>query len=314
MIMAHIAETKSVPYISIQFIANNMKNKTPWIIAFLIVCIGACLLTAVIVFRESKRTMKLTGESFQELEDLADQLSQLQSEASGTVRPSSGHSAETGSAGAKEAAAPFGKTEAESASESVFEGPSAEAIPAETEASSETETVPFSHHVIFVGDSRTVGMGKAEAHVSDHCTYIGESGEGYRWFIEDGIDLLDDAIRDRPDSPVIFNLGVNDCDLIREYLEVYHEIERAYPDTFFYYMSVNPVTEDSPHVPMADILDFNRKLKAEFPWQYIDTCSRMLRDGFDDVDGVHYTEEQYRKIHDMAVLAVISMQNDDRGI
>ena len=164
--------------------------------------------------------------------------------------------------------------------------------------------IPRSHQVIFVGDSRTVGMGKAEAHQDDRCTYVGESGEGYRWFIEDGIDLMDQAIRKHPRSPVVFNLGVNDCDHIEAYIEVYHEIEKGYPDTSFYYMSVNPVTEESPHVPLEDILEFNRQLKAAFPEQYIDTCSWMLDDGFEDVDGIHYSEEQYCAIHDFAVRAV----------
>lgn len=165
------------------------------------------------------------------------------------------------------------------------------------------------HKVIFVGDSRTVGMGGAEAKIDDDCIYIGESGEGYNWLIEHGIDLLDEAIRANPGVPVVFNFGVNDCDAIQAYIEVYHSIEVGYPDTDFYYMSVNPVTEESPHVPLADVLDFNKTLQAAYPDQYIDTCSWMLRGGFEDVDGVHYSQKQYRRIHDYAVLSIEKMKD-----
>ena len=181
----------------------------------------------------------------------------------------------------------------------------------ETEAGSEAAPgeipppPPKDHHVIFIGDSRTVGMGNAEKDLADSCVYIGESGEGYDWLIEYGIDLLDEAIRAWPASPVVINFGVNDCDAVRSYIEVYRELEKGYPDTDFYYMSVNPVTKESENVPLSDVLRFNRILREAFPAeQYIDTCSWMLRAGYEDVDGVHYSEKQYRMIHDFAVNAI----------
>lgn len=165
------------------------------------------------------------------------------------------------------------------------------------------------HHVIFVGDSRTVGMGEAEAKIGDGCVYIGEPGEGYSWLVEFGIEQMDEAIRAYPNSPVVFNFGVNDCDAVHAYIELYHEIERGYPDTKFYYMSVNPVTEESLNVPLTDVLAFNRVMKSAFPDQYIDTCTWMIRGGFEDVDGVHYSRDQYRKIHDYAVLSIQKLKS-----
>jgi len=166
------------------------------------------------------------------------------------------------------------------------------------------------HHVIFVGDSRTVGMGEAEGKIHDGCAYIGESGEGYNWLVEFGIDQMDQAIRTWPNSPVVFNFGVNDCDAIYAYIELYREIEKGYPDKDFYYMSVNPVTDESVHVPLTDVLAFNRNLREAFPDQYIDTCTWMIRGGFEDVDGVHYSREQYRKIHDYAVLSIRALKEN----
>ncbi len=171
-------------------------------------------------------------------------------------------------------------------------------LPSESEALTE-EAIPAAHQVIFVGDSRTVGMGQAEKY--DDCLYIGQSGEGYSWFIDSGLDQMDEAIRSHPGCPVVFNLGVNDCDAIDAYIELYHTILAAYADTNFYFMSVNPVTEDSLLVPNTDVITFNQKLQSTFPEQYIDTFSWMSDKGFESVDGVHYSQKQYRKIHDYAV-------------
>lgn len=171
--------------------------------------------------------------------------------------------------------------------------------------------IPAGHRMIFAGDSRTVGMKSAQEETGDPCIYIGMSGEGYTWLIEEGIPQIDAAIRAYPSSPVIYNFGVNDCGQIASYLSVYREMELAYPDTDFYYMSVNPVTEESVNVPLSDVLAFNRKLKAAFPDRYIDSCTWMLRYGFEDVDGVHYSERQYRLIHDFAVHAVLQMQKEN---
>jgi len=171
--------------------------------------------------------------------------------------------------------------------------------------------IPADHHVIFLGDSRTVGMGSAEKQTGDGCVYIGESGEGYDWLIEFGIDLLDQAIRAWPTAPVVINFGVNDCDAVYSYIEVYRELEKGYPDTAFYYLSVNPVTKESPHVPLIDVLRFNEKLRKAFPEQYIDSCSWMLQEGYEDVDGVHYSEHQYCLIHDFAVRSVLEMQDKE---
>ena len=165
------------------------------------------------------------------------------------------------------------------------------------------------HKVIFVGDSRTVGMGRAvgsEEGSKDSCIYIGRDGEGLEWFRRAGLTQMQRAIEENPYSPVVFNLGVNDADEIWNYISFYQELEASYPETSFYYMSVGPVTEESFTVPDSDVAAFNEQLREAFPEQYIDIYSRMKADGFETVDGVHYTESQYRKIHDFAVDAIIA--------
>ncbi len=174
--------------------------------------------------------------------------------------------------------------------------------------------IPADHQIIFVGDSRTVGMGTAERSNEDSCLFIGESGEGYDWFAEFGLPALEQAIDDYPDAPVVFNLGVNDCDAVEAYIALYLQILNDHKDTDFYFMSVNPVTEESIHVPDTDVQSFNARILETFGTQYIDTYTWMTTYGYVSTDGVHYSDEQYRAIHDYAVRAISGLKQPETGL
>ena len=162
------------------------------------------------------------------------------------------------------------------------------------------------HHLIFVGDSRTVGMAKAEASQQDSCTYIGEVGEGYRWFVDSGMEQMETAMEQFPEAPVILNLGVNDLDALDSYLELYSGFPDRYPDHTFYFMSVNPVTDQAAHVTNEQIASFNAGLRNAFPDQYLDSNTYLRIREFDSPDGLHYSEGTYRAIHDFVVRQIIS--------
>ena len=157
------------------------------------------------------------------------------------------------------------------------------------------------HQLIFVGDSRTVGMGDAEADYGDSCLYVGAVGEGYSWFADTGITQMEDAMEKYPEAPVILNLGVNDLDMIDHYVELYHSFQDSYPKHSFYFMSVNPVTEKSAHVTNMEISAFNSRLREEFPQQYLDCNTYLRTQDFESADGVHYSGDTYRMIHDYVV-------------
>ena len=177
---------------------------------------------------------------------------------------------------------------------------------ADVRFASQTDEVP-PHRIIFVGDSRTEGMARALYGLGDSCLFCAKSGEGYHWFTEDGIVEMDKAIRACPDAPVVFNLGVNDPEQLHRYLEVYHVVETAYADTTFYYMSVNPVEGDAGNTTDEEILEFNAAIREAFPDRYIDTYTRMKQEGFETVDGLHYTEETYQNIHRYSVQAIYGL-------
>ena len=60
------------------------------------------------------------------------------------------------------------------------------------------EMPSFSQPIIWVGDSRTLGMQNA---MDNDDIYIGKSGEGYDWFAETGLEEMEDAIEAHPASP-----------------------------------------------------------------------------------------------------------------
>jgi len=75
-----------------------MKNKTNWIIAFLAACIAACVLAGLIIFKETKRTMELTNDAVNDLDELSGQLEDLQGADDGSSLQSSAKKGLTGSA------------------------------------------------------------------------------------------------------------------------------------------------------------------------------------------------------------------------
>ena len=172
------------------------------------------------------------------------------------------------------------------------------------EAETETET-PLSfpeedttpEGVIMVGDSRTIGMQKAMAGQPDPFIYIGQSGEGYSWLTEYALKEMDIEIKAHPSWPVVLNLGVNDTDLVMDYITLYQSFAGRYPDTSFFYLSVNPLTKESVSVTDDEVVIFNRYLKTAFPESYLDSYSVLKKEGFESVDGVHYSDDTYRRIH-----------------
>ncbi len=193
--------------------------------------------------------------------------------------------------------------------------PQTEHVLLENETESEKEDLPATmdvivrkaedalpeHQIIFVGDSRTVAMGEAEEDVGDTCQYIGATGEGYDWFVEKGLEEMKQAISACKEAPVVFNLGVNDPDRVADYIILYQALQESFPETAFYYLSVNPVTEDAKHITNAEIADFNSALRSAFPDQYLDSYSYLRAIEFESVDGVHYSKQTSREIHDFVV-------------
>lgn len=155
------------------------------------------------------------------------------------------------------------------------------------------------HSFLFVGDSRTIGMGNA---VNDSCIYIGAEGEGYSWLSTDGLAKIEESLREDPSRTVIFNPGVNDPKNISLYIDFYRSFSEQHPDTSFYLLSVNPLIDGKNFNTTNEMISiFNATLQSAFPDQYLDSYSYLRENGFETVDGLHYTEQTYQDIHDFAV-------------
>ena len=236
----------------------------------------------------------------------------FQTEGPGETLPTETAGTESGSSAALSQAGRSSETEPDT------RGP--HALPAEeTEKTAEVlsagdEPMP-EHRILFVGDSRTLGMRDALGRAGIACqdVFVGRVGEGVRWFREEGKAEMDRAIRDNPTLPVVLNFGVNDPQEINNYIVTYWDCIREHPDTDFRILSVNPIDEEFlieddlvpdsvfDQINNLNIARMNVRLKEEFGRRYLDSASFLRSDGFDTVDGLHFSTATYLKIHDFVV-------------
>ena len=176
--------------------------------------------------------------------------------------------------------------------------------PEETDATAElymaTEELDFSNFV-FVGDSRTVGMGQYL-----HLNTIAEVGVGYS-FLAAHLD----EILELHDTNIVFNLGVNDLAHVDDYIEFFQRLPEEFCfDNHLYVVSVNP-TSGAYSSMNADIDYFNVQLSDSLPStiKYIDTCSFLRDAGFGTTDGLHYNRQTYETIAELIYNDVMLYQS-----
>lgn len=158
------------------------------------------------------------------------------------------------------------------------------------------------HHevsqMIFVGDSRVVGMSMAGGY-----SYVGKESIGYDWFVSEGVYQMLDQMNAWPDADVILCFGINDVANIGSYISEYQYLLDAYPDTRFWFMSVNPVNDAMASscgyfINSDMVTSFNNVLQQAFPEQYLDVCSYLQENGYGTSDGVHYDVGTYLVIQE----------------
>lgn len=157
-------------------------------------------------------------------------------------------------------------------------------------------TAPAGKVDIWVGDSRTVGIGNA-MNISSKC--IAKVGAGYDWYISSAEKTLKSKLKKNPQAVVVINFGVNDHGNISKYIKRYNSLISAYPQARIYFMSVNPIDSKytAGYVTNSQINSFNKKLKAAFPDRYLDANTYLKKNKFQTVDGLHYTVATYKKIY-----------------
>ena len=149
-------------------------------------------------------------------------------------------------------------------------------------------------NLVFVGDSRTVGMQSA---VGSNDTWSGKVSAGLDWMKSSGVPNVEGKIGNG--SAVIILMGVNDLYRSDGYISYINEKASTWASkvAYTYFVSVNP-TEGSYNHLNSDIYSFNQKLKGGLSnVTYIDTNSYLKSNGFSTTDGLHYTSDTYNKIY-----------------
>lgn len=160
--------------------------------------------------------------------------------------------------------------------------------------------------LIYMGDSRIVGMMSSITNKS--ITYIAQIGAGYSWLVDSAIPELANKIEGK--KFIVLAFGVNDLGNAANYLTKYQELKDTYPNVNIYIMSVNPVdeakeAENGYTVTNESIENFNETMKNSFGENYIDVYAQ-IKDNFETEDGVHYTTETYKKIHEIVINYILS--------
>ena len=182
--------------------------------------------------------------------------------------------------------------------------------------------------VIFVGDSRTVGMSNTlkkqmSSSVLKNVSFVAEAGQGLGWLKSEGYSLLLKEIGKTSGTKpiaVVFNLGVNSLASVNSYVSYMESIAPTLKskNCKLFYMSVNPVNNtliiktkgQSASRPKSQVREFNNKIRTELAldYTYIDTYSLLMKRGYGTCksytgtdattdDGLHYTVKTYKRIY-----------------
>ena len=181
--------------------------------------------------------------------------------------------------------------------------------------------------VYFVGDSRTYGMERAmRGKTPSSIEFVCESGKGIAWFKETGYKQLLSKVKRESKSTkkaVIINLGANDLTRYTSYPAFLKSAARELKkyNCKMFYMSVNPVNSAMIHSYLgrtnrteAQVDQFNRYIYTNLCsgknnyYTFMNTCYYFKRYGWISSrnntgvhDGVHYSNETYRRIYDYAM-------------
>ena len=146
--------------------------------------------------------------------------------------------------------------------------------------------------VVFIGDSRMVGMEKDLTEAVGHCpvTVVAQNGARHEWLESTGIPRADKVIG--AGTKVLINLGVNDLSHVQDYLELVNPWAAVWiaRGAQVYYASVNPVYANPHNMTEERVTVFNRELRAGLIPQitWIDSNTYLKQTGVKSNDGIHY--------------------------
>lgn len=161
--------------------------------------------------------------------------------------------------------------------------------------------------VLYVGDSRTVGMCKA-MNIENDC--IAEIGKGLSWVKTKNADIKRKTSSSQTTDPynvIVFSLGVNDCkgkNSASNYAEFYNQYAEYNTNVKVVVTSVTQVLnsvakKNGYSVINADIISFNKELKSKLNSnvQYCDVYGPITGHVVSS-DGMHYDDATYKLVYE----------------
>ena len=150
-------------------------------------------------------------------------------------------------------------------------------------SSNSSSTNTSVNKVIFVGDSRTVGMSQSVGSNSD--VWSCKSSMGLNWMKSTGIPNIDSKITSG--SAVIVLMGVNDLYQVNNYITYMNSLVSGVTSrgATLYFVSVNPTSKSKEYMN-EDIDNFNATMRQGLSSKirYIDTNSYLKANGFSSSD------------------------------
>lgn len=161
--------------------------------------------------------------------------------------------------------------------------------------SSNNQAQSTQKQLIWIGDSRTVGM-KNTLKTND--TWSCEVSKGFSWMKSTGIPNIENKITSN--SSIVILMGVNDLHNANNYVNYINSkaTEWTNKGARVYFVSVNPT--NGKHDNLNSKIDYfnstlNNNLSSSV--KYIDSNSYLQKEGFKTTDGLHYDKETYKKIY-----------------
>lgn len=181
------------------------------------------------------------------------------------------------------------------------------------------DTIGADTGIIFIGDSRFVGMNEAVGIDSMANRFVvAETGQGYFWFKNTG---LYSALSIEQSNPQVSSwiyvicLGINDLNHEQRYEELYDQLimsGSSYTvsdkETTIVLVSVGPVG-DYPDITNDQVDEFNIALKTYCSIngiKYIDYNTTLTEQGYTTIDGLHYNNDTYRQIYQIIMTGLTS--------
>lgn len=164
--------------------------------------------------------------------------------------------------------------------------------------------------IVFIGDSRTVGMNNAVG--KDGNIWSAKVGMGYSWMKNTGVPAVEANINSNTD--VVILMGVNDVrstSYTSKYISYINDKAAAWTalGANVYYVSVNPITFESksyPGISNTLIEAWNTSMIQGLSENvtYIDTYSQVSGQ-LSSKDGIHYSKNSYKTIYNLIYQSLI---------